>query len=90
MANHDPQCVKCPILRCRSKEKNKDVPPFCPTEKYPDLAKETIARLLLPENQAINRGWMGYMSKVMDPERPRERLSWTGLMKLWSTPRYVE
>jgi uncharacterized metal-binding protein len=77
MANHDPQCVKCPILRCRSKEKNKEVPLFCPTEKYLDLAKETIAKLLLPENQAINKGWMGYMSKVMDPDRPRERLSWT-------------
>ena len=77
MENHDPQCVKCTILRCRSKEKDKKVPAFCPTEKYRGLVNETLEKLLLPENQAVNKGWMGYMSKVMDPEKPREKLSWT-------------
>ncbi len=77
MENHDPQCVKCTILRCRSKEKDKKVPAFCPTEKYRGLVNETLEKLLLPDNQAVNKGWMGYMSKVMDPEKPREKLSWT-------------
>lgn len=53
------------------------MPDFCPTEKYPDLAKEAVEKLMLPENQAINNGWFSYISKVMDPEKPREMLSWT-------------
>jgi len=77
MKNYNPQCVKCTVLRCRSKEKDKKVPDFCPTEKYPDLAKEAVKKLMLPENQAINIGWFSYISKVMDPEKPREMLSWT-------------
>jgi len=32
---------------------------------------------MLPENQAVNNAWMGYISKVMDPGKPREKLSWT-------------
>ncbi len=77
MAKHDPQCVKCTVLRCRSKEEDKKVPSFCPTEKYRGLVGETLEKLMLPENQAVNKAWMGYMSKVMDPEKPREKLSWT-------------
>ncbi len=77
MERNSPQCVKCTILRCSSEEKNKNVPVFCPTEKYPGLAKETIEIFMRPENQAINKGWLGVMSKTMDPERPREKLSWT-------------
>jgi len=77
MEIHDPQCAKCTVLRCRSKEKDKKVPVFCPTEKYPGLVKETVEKFMLPENQAINKGWIGYMSKVMNPEKPREKLSWT-------------
>lgn len=77
MEDHHPQCVKCTVLRCRSREKGKKVPVSCPTEKYPDLARETAEKYMLPENQAINKGWIGYMNKVMDPERPREKLAWT-------------
>lgn len=77
MENHGPQCAKCTILRCASKEKNKKAPASCPTEKYPDLVKETIEKFMLPENQAVNKGWLGFMSKVMNPEKPREKLSWT-------------
>ncbi len=77
MENDGPQCVKCTILRCGSKEKNKNVPTSCPTEKYSDLIKEAIDKFMLPENQAVNQGWLGYMSKVMNPEQPREKLSWT-------------
>lgn len=77
MERHDPQCAKCTVLRCRSKEEGKKVPVFCPTEKYPGLVRETVEKFMLPENQAINKGWLGYISKVMDPEKPREKLSWT-------------
>ena len=79
MEDHYPQCVKCTVIRCRSKEKDKKVPVFCPTEKYRDLVKETVKKFMLPENQAVNKGWIGYISKVMDPEKPKEMLSWTRL-----------
>jgi uncharacterized metal-binding protein len=71
-----PQCVRCTALRCSSKEKSR-VPAACPTEKYADLIEETTAEYALPENQAVNQGWLGVMSKARDPERPRESLSWT-------------
>jgi len=77
MGKDSPQCAKCTVLRCRSKEKNKKVPTSCPTEKYPDLVKEAMDKFMLPENQAVNQGWLGLISKVMTPENPRERLSWT-------------
>ena len=59
MEKNSPQCVKCTILRCSSEEKDKKLPASCPTEKYPDLVKETIEKFMLPENQAINKGWLG-------------------------------
>ncbi len=77
MEKDSPQCVKCTILRCGSKEKNKKAPASCPTQKYPGLVKEAIEKFMLPENQAVNKGWLGVMSKVMNPEKPREKLSWT-------------
>jgi uncharacterized metal-binding protein len=77
MAKQSPQCVKCTILRCGSKEKNRNVPASCPTEKYPDLVRETTDKFMLPKNQAVNRGWLGYMNKVMNPEKPKEKFSWT-------------
>ena len=72
-----PQCVKCTILRCGSQEKNKNVPSSCPTEKYPDLIEETKEKYALPENQAVNQGWLGLMRKVMNPGKPDEKFSWT-------------
>lgn len=77
MEKNSPQCVKCTILRCSSKETNKKAPATCPTEKYPDLVKETIEKYRLPENQTVNQGWLGLMNKVFDPEKPRESLAWT-------------
>jgi uncharacterized metal-binding protein len=77
MEKHHPQCAKCTILRCGSRDKTMNVPASCPTEKYPDLVKESMDRFMLPENQAVNRGWLGYMNKVMNPERPKEKFSWT-------------
>jgi uncharacterized metal-binding protein len=79
METHVTQCVKCTVLRCRSKEKDKKVPAFCPTERYPGLVKETVAKLMLPENKAVNDGWANYIYKVVDPDRPRETASWTRL-----------
>jgi uncharacterized metal-binding protein len=90
MENHYPQCVKCTVLRCRSKEKDKKVPVFCPTEKYPGLVKETVEKLMLPENQAINKGWDGYMSKIMDTQKPRENLSWTRVDEIMEYARIRE
>jgi len=77
MQEPTPQCVKCTVLRCSSGEKNKKVPPFCPTEKYADLEKECLEKYQLPENQAVIQGWLGLMSKVLDPEKPKEKWSWT-------------
>lgn len=77
MEEHSPQCVKCTILRCSSKEKNKKAPESCPTEKYSDLVRETIEKYKLPENQAVIQGWLGLMSKVLNPEKPKEKWSWT-------------
>lgn len=72
-----PQCAKCTVVRCRTKDANKKVPPFCPTEKYRDLVEECAAKLMLPENQAINKAWLGYISKVVNPERAKQKVAWT-------------
>lgn len=54
-----------------------NVPSSCPTETYSDLVEETKAQYLLPENQAVIQGWFRLMSKILDPGKPREKLSWT-------------
>ncbi len=72
-----PQCAKCTVVRCRTKDVNKKVPPFCPTEKYRDLVEECAAKLMLPENQAINKAWLGYISKVVNPEKTKQKVAWT-------------
>ena len=77
MDKHSPQCVKCSALRCGTAEKNRNVPASCPTEKYPDLVEETKEKYLLPENEAVIQGWLGLMTKVLDPEKAREKFSWT-------------
>jgi uncharacterized metal-binding protein len=77
MATLSPQCVKCTVLRCSSRDQNKKVPASCPTEKYPDIVEETKEKYSLPENQAINQGWLGLMNKILDPEKAREKFSWT-------------
>lgn len=82
MDDDSPQCVKCSILRCSSKEKNKKVPASCPTEKYPDLVKETTEKYKLPENRAVIQGWLGLMSKVLDPQKQNEKYSWTRIHEI--------
>jgi uncharacterized metal-binding protein len=77
MEGPTPQCVKCTALRCSSRDKNKKAPAFCPTEKYSDLARETIEKYKLPENQAVIEGWLGLMSKILDPQKAKEKWSWT-------------
>ncbi len=79
MEKDSPQCVKCAILRCRAEEKNRKLPASCPTEKYADLAREVAEKYRLPENQAINEGWFGVLSKVLNPEKQKEKWSWTRL-----------
>ncbi|NLE64188.1 MAG: DUF1847 domain-containing protein [Bacteroidales bacterium] len=77
MKKYNPQCAKCTVIRCSSKDQNKKVPSSCPTENYPDLLKDSVKKLNLPENQAVNKGWLGYFSKVVNPEKPGEKYAWT-------------
>lgn len=77
MEKNSPQCVKCTVLRCGSKETDKKVPAYCPTEKYPGLIEETKEKYKLPENQSIIKGWFGLMSKILDPEKRKEKYSWS-------------
>jgi len=77
-----PQCVKCAVHRCADREKNRSVPASCPTGKYPDLVRETKEKYKLPENQAVLRGWLGLMKKVLDPEKPNEKYSWTRIHEI--------
>lgn len=77
MKNQRAHCVRCSVLRCGATEKNMNVPSSCPTETYSDLVEETKAQYLLPENQAVIQGWFRLMSKILDPGKPREKLSWT-------------
>lgn len=72
-----PQCAKCGVLRCSSKDANIPLPPSCPTEKYRDLIGETVEKLNLPENRAVNKGWLDVMSRILDPERSKEKNGWT-------------
>jgi uncharacterized metal-binding protein len=82
MAEQDPQCVKCTVRRCGSQEKDRAVPASCPSEKYPDLVKETRERYHLPENRAVLQGWLGLMSRVLDPEKRNEKYSWTRIHEI--------
>lgn len=82
MAQQIPQCVKCTVLRCSSKEKNTNVPASCPTETYPDLVRETRERYALPENQVVVQGWLGLMSKILDPCRADGKYSWTRIHEI--------
>ena len=82
MAKQCPQCVKCTILRCSSHEKNKKVPPSCPTEKYLDLVRETTEKYKIPENHAVIQGWLGLMKKVLDPQKQNEKYSWTRIHEI--------
>ncbi len=82
MAKNSPQCVKCPVRRCGSMEKKSNVPASCPSEKYPDLVKETTAKYRLTENQAVMRGWQGLMEKVLDPEKKNEKYAWTRIHEI--------
>lgn len=77
MVEHSPQCVKCNVLRCSVAEKDRRVPSSCPTVRYADLIEATKEKYHLPENEAVIRGWHGLMSKILDPEKSREKFSWT-------------
>lgn len=77
MEKNSPQCVKCTVKRCGSKEMDKKLPSYCPTEKYPDLIRETTEKYRLPENRSIIKGWFGLMSKILNPEKQKEKYSWS-------------
>jgi len=77
MGNKATQCTKCTVFRCRTLEKDRKVPPFCPTEQYPNLAKESIEKNKLPENIAIHLAWRQMMDRLANPEKGRDKWSWT-------------
>lgn len=75
--NKSPQCVKCTVFRCSTHEKDMKVPVFCPTEKYPDLIRESIEKSKLPENMAIHLAWRKMMDRLANPKKGRDMWSWT-------------
>lgn len=77
MESKGPQCARCSVLRCGSEDRDAQLPASCPTEKYADLTQKAIEEYKLPENQAINAGWLHVMSRVLDPEKQAEKWSWT-------------
>lgn len=90
MEKSNPQCVKCTSLRCGSREKNKKVPTSCPTEKYANLGTETMGKYRLPENQAVMKGWLGLMGKILNPEKTKEKWSWTRIDEIMEYARIRE
>ncbi len=77
MDNEAPQCAKCTVFRCRTRAKDTKLPPFCPTQKYPDLAKESVEKHKLPENMAINLAWREMGDRLSNPKKGRDMWSWT-------------
>jgi uncharacterized metal-binding protein len=77
MDKQGPRCAKCQVMRCGTQEKSGGVPSSCPTVRYADLIEETKEKYHLSENQAVIQGWYELMSKILDPEKPREKFSWT-------------
>lgn len=75
MKSTTPQCAKCSVVRCRTLEKDKKQPDFCPTKNYPDLINESIAiNKNDPDVRAINQAWIELVEKV----KPN-RWNWTRL-----------
>ncbi|MBN2530982.1 MAG: DUF1847 domain-containing protein [Deltaproteobacteria bacterium] len=77
MKSNHTQCVRCTIERCGTKDSSKAVPAYCPTEKYSDLAAATMEKYRHRDNRAVLEGWLALMTQVLDPEKPREKYSWS-------------
>ncbi len=77
MEGNSPQCVRCAVQRCGSREAGAVLPESCPTRKYPDLVRESKERYRSPENEAILRGWLGLMSQVLDPDKRDRKYAWS-------------
>ena len=90
MQTDSPRCVRCSSLRCSAREKSAKVPASCPTEKYADLVERVVEEYRLPQNQAINAGWFAVLSRVLDPEKRREKWSWTRLDEIMAYARARE
>jgi uncharacterized metal-binding protein len=75
MESTTPQCAKCPVVRCRTLEKDKKLPDFCPTKNYPDIISQSVAKNKHdPEVRAINQAWFELIDKVR-----QNPWSWTRL-----------
>ena len=77
METNRPQCARCTVQRCRSKDPATPLPVGCPTRKYPDLVRQTVEQYRRPENQAVLQGWLGLMSQLLVPGKPGEKYSWS-------------
>ena len=65
MKSMAPQCAKCAVFRCRTSEKDKKLPNFCPTKNYPEIIKESVEKNKTdPEARALNLAWVELMNKV--------------------------
>ncbi len=70
-----PECAKCGVRRCRTLDKNKKVPDFCPTENYPDIVRESVRKHKTDsEVRAIDLAWAELMNKIR-----QDVFSWTRL-----------
>jgi len=75
MKSTSPQCVKCPVVRCQTLEKDKKLPNFCPTKSYPDITKQSVdINKTDPEIKAINLAFFELMDRVN-----KDRYKWTRL-----------
>lgn len=65
MKNDSPQCAKCPVIKCRTLEKDKKTPDFCPTEKYADVIAESIEKNKNDTHvREINQAWIKLGDKI--------------------------
>jgi uncharacterized metal-binding protein len=70
-----PQCVKCGVIRCRTRE-DVDAPPFCPTKNFPELVQKAFEINNLPENLAIHQAWRTTIDTL---QKGRDKWSYTRL-----------
>jgi len=73
MKSTAPQCAKCVVVRCRTHDKDKNLPDYCVTKNYPDIVKESIKENKAnPELREIHLAWAELMGRV-----GQNRWSWT-------------
>ena len=70
-----PQCAKCTVVRCRTLEKDKNLPAFCVTKNYPDLITESVEKNKTDDEiQAIHLAWSKLEERTGKDRFSRTRL----------------